>query len=346
MMSIKVSVIIPVFNAENYLIPCLDSLAAQTLHECEFIFINDGSVDQSGQIIENYSKNDSRIKLIHQENKGVSLARNRGLEEAIGEYVGFVDADDYIEGDMYATLYSVAKEREYDAVISNFESEIERRKVINNYPFPINTELSREYIEREILPFFLKSDQLNTACNKLYKRKGIIDFDVRFPEKVALGEDGMFNMKFFSHATKITYIDYTGYHYREVTGSATRNILAKDYFRRALEVYTHPIPDLGTKYITPGRTKELKSIKLVNSVMAYVYVYLKSSKEMSFSKRLKYVGNMISDPNVREALPYFYSEVYGTLGRYEKFIVNMIQRKSTIGLYCGTAYSRIRNKSN
>lgn len=344
-MNIKVSVIIPVYNAERYLIPCLDSLISQTLEACEFIFVNDGSKDQSGQIIENYSKFDPRIKVIHQENKGVSMARNAGLQAAVGEFIGFVDADDYIETDMYGTLYNVAVESNCDVVISNFESEIEGHKVITRYSFPLHTILAREYIEREILTYFLKSDHLNTACNKLYKRKVIHDNDLRFPEKVALGEDGLFNIQFFRHALSAIYIDYTGYHYREVVGSATRNILEKDYFKRALEVYKLTIPDMGVSCIDPLKSKQLKSIKLINSVMSYAYVYLKSSNELSFSQRVKYVSHMIANPYVREALPFFYSEVYGTLGRYERFIADMIRRKSVIGLYCGATYSKLRNKS-
>ncbi|MDR6878659.1 glycosyltransferase [Bacillus sp. 3255] len=344
-MAVKVSVIVPVYNAEKYLIPCLDSLLSQTLQECEFIFINDGSRDLSGKIIEDYTKKDSRIKLLHQENQGVSMARNKGLLSAVGDYVGFVDADDYIEKDMFATLYRAVLEEDIDVVISNFESEIDGRKVKTEYPFPVQTRLDRDYIEREILCFFLKSDQLNTACNKLYKRKLIQEFAVAFPEKVALGEDGMFNMIYFSRAASAIYIDYSGYHYREVMGSATRNIREKDYFKRAIEVYSRTTPSALEKYIDTNKSKQLKSIKLIHSVMSYIYIYLTSSKELSFSNRLRYVNNMINNPNVREALPYFYQEVYEALSRYEKFIVDMIRLRSTIGLYFGTTYSKLRNKS-
>lgn len=336
------SVIVPVYNAEKYIATCVESILSQTLQELEVIFINDGSTDQSRQIIENYKKVNPQIKLINQENQGVSMARNAGLQAATGEYVGFVDADDYIEKDMYSTLHNAAVQSNCDVVISNFESEIEGHKVITRYPFPLNTILIRDYIEREILTYFLKSDQLNTACNKLYKRKVINDNKVKFPEKVALGEDGLFNMRFFKHALCTIYLDYTGYYYREVAGSATRNIVEKDYFKRALEMYTLDISDFG---ISPKRVKQLRSIRLINSVMAYAYVYLKSSKELSFSQRLKYVNQMITNPFVREALPYFYSEVYGTLGRYERFVADMIRKRSTIGLYCGMTYSKLRNKS-
>jgi glycosyltransferase involved in cell wall biosynthesis len=241
-MSLKVSVIIPVYNAEKYINQCIESLINQTLQECEFIFINDGSKDESQQIIENYQKLDVRIKLINQENQGVSIARNVGLRIAKGEYIGFVDADDFIEKKMYEILYTTAKQNDSDVIISNFESEIEGHKINTKYPFPIEVTLNNDYINEEILPYFLKEDNLNTGCNKIYKNKVIRENNLKFPEKVPLGEDGLFNMCFFSFADTMKYIDYTGYFYREVEGSATRNITGMDYFNRAIEVYNMKVP--------------------------------------------------------------------------------------------------------
>ncbi|SEC07556.1 glycosyltransferase [Paenibacillus sp. GP183] len=342
-MSQKVSVIIPVYNAERYIASCLESLLSQTLQECEFIFINDGSKDNSRQIIEKYQRADQRIKLINQENEGVSSARNVGLNEAAGEYIGFVDADDYIEHEMYETLYNAAKQSNCDVVISNFESELEGHKVITRYPFPIETVLKKDFLEEEILPYFLKADNLNTAWNKIYKTEVIKENHIKFPSKVALGEDGIFNMKFFSHANLTKYIDYTGYHYRKVTGSATRNLSEKDYFKRALEVYHLELPEVYDGKTDRVKMRQFKSIKLINSVMSYIHLYFTPTKEVSFGKRYIYVKNMIGNQYVREALPIYYNEIYHSLGRYEKFIADKIRNKSILGLYCAVAYSRVRN---
>lgn len=344
-MSKKVSVIIPVYNAEKYVAQCIESLLSQTLQECEFIFINDGSKDNSGEIIEKYKKSDERIKLVNQENQGVSIARNMGLNLAAGEYIGFVDADDYVEKDMCEILYNSAKQGDCDVVISNFESEMEGHKVITKYPFPIGVLLEKNYIQQQILPYFLMEDHLNTAVNKIYKNKVIKDNHVKFPEKVALGEDGIFNMHFFSNATTMKYIDYTGYYYREVAGSATRNILKKDYFSKALEVYTSETPEVYTGKFDKAKIHRLKSMKFIRSVMSYIYIYFVPSKDVSFSKRYRYVKNMICNKYVREALPIYYRENGRALGRYEKFVIEMIKRKYTLGLYCAAAYSRLRNKS-
>jgi glycosyltransferase involved in cell wall biosynthesis len=343
-MRFKVSVIIPVYNAEKYISSCIESLLRQTILACEFIFINDGSTDHSKQMIEKYMEFDNRIKLFNQKNQGVSAARNKGLSMASGEYIGFVDADDYIDEGMYERLYDTAQKNQSDIVIANFESERNGQKLITNYPFPVNRVLGKNYIEQDLLPYLLKAENLNTVCNKLYKYQIIKKNSIGFPEKVALGEDGMFNMWFFSRAGTMIYIDYTGYHYHEVEGSATRDIASKDYFHRALEIYKMKLPQSFLGKMEKEKIQVLKSIKFINSVMSYIHVYFSPSKGLSFSKRYRYVKNMVANKYVQESLPLYCLENYVNLGLYERLIVKMIKRKFTLGLYCAAAYSRFRNR--
>jgi glycosyltransferase involved in cell wall biosynthesis len=344
LMSIKISVIIPVYNAENYIKYCIESLLNQTLKECEFIFVNDGSHDQSRSIIEKYQQIDDRIILINQENEGVSTARNIGIKLAVGEYIGFVDADDYIESEMYEELYNSAIQNDCEIAISNFESEIDRHKVITKYPFPSGVILNSKFIHEKLLPYFIVKDDLNTACSKIYISSLIKENSIEFPEKVALGEDGMFNIQSFSHATTIIYIDYTGYHYRETAGSATRDILHKDYFRRAIEVYYSALPDIFLSIIELDRVQKQKAIRLLNSVISYIHIYFNTTKDLSFKSRFNYVRNMIRNKEVIDVIPIFYSEKYKTLGKYDKVLLQLIKKQSAIGLYLLTSYSRLRNK--
>ncbi|OBZ12318.1 glycosyltransferase [Bacillus sp. FJAT-26390] len=339
----KVSVIIPVYNAEKYLEECILSLLNQTLHACEFIFVNDGSSDNSRFLIERYKKKDGRIKLINQENQGVSAARNAGLRVASGEYVGFVDADDYVKRDMYQTLYAAAVRHGCDVVISNFESELEGSKVITSYSFPSDELLDRAYIIEQIMPYFLKEDDLNSSVNKIYLKRLLDENHVLFPEKVALGEDGLFNMLFFGYAKTMTYLNYSGYYYREVAGSATRSIKEKDYFGKAIEVYQMSPPPIYNDMIPSKSVHQLKSIRLIKSLISYIYIYFKPSKDMSFTRRYSYVKQMIGSSHVKEALPLYWDEMKDSLGRYERFIVSMVRSRSTLGLYCAVAYSRLRN---
>jgi glycosyltransferase involved in cell wall biosynthesis len=343
-LSIKVSVIIPVYNAEKYISQCIDSLLNQTLTDCEFIFVNDGSKDNSGAIINEYKVNDNRIKLVNQPNQGVSVARNAGLQVAAGEYIGFVDADDYVERDMFETLYVKAKEKNCDVVVSNYESYIKECRTTINLPFNKNITLNREYIESRILPNFLKADNLNAIWNKIYKKKLIVDKNVRFPEGVPLGEDALFNITFFSYATNVCFLNYSGYHYLENEGSATRDFKHTDYFQRVIDVFNTEIPEINNVIKDMNLIKSLKAIKLINNVMSMVYIYLAPIKSLGIKKRYIFVKKMVENIYVREALHIIPIEFQSALGRYERLIIKLVEKKSIIGLFFATAYSRYRNR--
>jgi glycosyltransferase involved in cell wall biosynthesis len=122
---IKISIVIPVFNAEQFLKPCIDSLINQSLKEIELIFVNDGSIDSSQKIIESYGAKDARIKLVNQENKGVSAARNAGIAIANGSYLAFVDGDDFIEPYFLEQLYSTAIQYGAQIITSNFNTQLD-----------------------------------------------------------------------------------------------------------------------------------------------------------------------------------------------------------------------------
>ena len=337
-----ISVIIPVYNAEKYLEECIKSLLSQSLNNCEFIFVNDGSNDNSSNIIKDYIKRDKRIVLINQCNKGVSEARNTGLLKANGKYVGFVDSDDYIDSDMYEILYKEIKMEDCDVVISNFEEELNGDKCIKTYKLKDDEVLDKTYIQNKILPFFIKDDSLNTVCNKLYKKSIIDKYNIKFPKELPLGEDGIFNMIFFSKCNSCKYIDYTGYHYREVHGSATRNLQKHDYFKRELDVYNF---DLNKLIDIPQslNIKLLKSIKLINNVKSNIYIYFERNREKSIYLKCKYIKDIVSKKEIREALEIYLSNV-STTGRYEKLFLFSIKNKLIILLYILCTYSKIRNK--
>lgn len=116
----KVSIIVPVYNVEKYVAKCLDSIVRQDMRDIEIIIVDDGSTDGSGTICNKYAQEDSRIRVIHQENQGLSMARNNGIDIARGEYIGFVDSDDWIASDMYSTLYEDAVREDSDISMTNF----------------------------------------------------------------------------------------------------------------------------------------------------------------------------------------------------------------------------------
>ena len=162
-----ISIIIPVYKVEKYLEKCIQSVINQTYENLQIILVDDGSPDNCGKICDEYAKKDHRIEVIHKSNGGLSDARNKGLEIAKGEYIGFVDSDDYIEADIYEVLYNLLKQYNADVSICNFYTVSQGKIAIKNVDSGIK-EYTRIEILKEIL---LDNDIQSYAWNKLYKRE-------------------------------------------------------------------------------------------------------------------------------------------------------------------------------
>lgn len=202
----KVSVIIPVYNVENYLRKCLNSLVNQTLKDIEIIVVNDGTLDNSQEIIDEYVKKyPKKVVSIIQENGGQGAARNTGLLHAKGEYIGYIDSDDYVEENMYEELYKKAKEEDSDIVICG------NNVVKENYEF-----LSKEDVDKEFLLGKM------AVWNKIYKKNIIVDNKIQFRSKVWY-EDLDFTMKVYFSSKKISYVDKPLYNYLLREGSTMNN---------------------------------------------------------------------------------------------------------------------------
>lgn len=212
--NIKVSVIIPVYNGEKYIEELIESLRKQTLSSMEFIFVNDGSVDQSEKIILKHAKTDSRIRLFNKKNQGVSAARNDGIRLSIGEYIGFVDSDDYISANMYEILYNKAIESNADIVsCGRTSSETEFGSLsFNDEKIQLNRIASvKDVIENKYLGMAVTS--------KLFKRECIRD--IWFSEKYKINEDRLFLFMAASKAENVLIIKRPLYFYRINEDSVT-----------------------------------------------------------------------------------------------------------------------------
>lgn len=339
-----ISIIVPVYNAAVYLDECIYSIINQSFLQCEFIFINDGSTDNSLSILEKYKAEDNRITVINQENKGVSAARNQGLAVAKGSYVGFVDADDWIEKDMYQMMFEAISGANCDLVLTNMIAYKDGVSYVSKYDFPFDRTLDSEYIKEKVLPYLIMKDDLYSSCNKLFKTSIIRKNTIVFPIGDALTEDNIFNMLYFDKITSFKYIDYSGYHYRETIGSATRSVFSKDYFQNVLRIFGLDYRTFMDLKISDDEIAKLKYEKLINNVVSLINIYFSSGKQMSFFKRYLYVKAMISNKNVQHALSVNFQTFFRNKNRYEKFIIQSIKDKSVLKLYLATAYSNFRNK--
>jgi glycosyltransferase involved in cell wall biosynthesis len=209
----KLSIIVPVYGVEKYIDKCLDSLVKQSLKEIEIIVVNDGTKDNSQKIIDKYVKKyPDKIKSYIKENGGQGSARNYGLKKTTGEYIGYVDSDDFVEKDMYKKLYNKAKENNYDIVVCgnyNVSEDYQNKNIdafINNY----NTDLENI--------FFGKM----AVWNKIYKRDILIKNKLEFKEKVWY-EDLAFTLKAIMNSNTFAFIDEPLYDYLIREGSTMNN---------------------------------------------------------------------------------------------------------------------------
>ena len=232
---VKISIIVPIYNVQEYLGKCLESLTAQTLKDIEIICINDGSTDDSLTILQNFAAKDKRIKVIDKENEGPGLTRNLGIKEAIGEYIGFVDPDDWVKEDMYEKMYAQAKQLDSDIVICDYvryqewtdhiipQSFFEKAvKYIKAEPVKVS---GGKNIDREILLDTL----LVSPCysvNRIYRRRFLVENDICY-SKYKCYEDCIFILKSHILSDKISYVDYDGYIYRLRQDSLVRSYTSR-----------------------------------------------------------------------------------------------------------------------
>ena len=202
----KISVIVPVYKAEAYLHRCVDSLLAQTFTDFEMLLVDDGSPDRSGAICDEYARRDSRVRVFHKENGGVSSARQYGLDNALGDYTIHADPDDWVEPDMLEALYAKAIEEDADMVICDyFLNTVRGQRYMEQHP----RSLAHAAVLEELL-----FQQLHGSCwNKLVRRACYKTFDVRFPQGFNLWEDAFVICNLLLNDIKVCYLNKAFYHY-------------------------------------------------------------------------------------------------------------------------------------
>lgn len=201
-----ISVIVPVYNAEQLIRRCIDSLLSQTYAHFEVILVDDGSPDRCGKICDEYAEKDSRIRVIHQKNGGVSVARQTGLEAAQGEYVIHVDPDDWVDNTMLEELLAKAFEKDADMVFCDYYEEH------NNGSFYISQDPKGEITSENILKKILFQQLHGSCCNKLVKRVCYNGIGF-YPSHLCILEDELFNTRILARGIKVDYLPQAFYHY-------------------------------------------------------------------------------------------------------------------------------------
>ena len=313
------SIIVPVYNAEKYLEECLDSVISQEYANLEIILVDDGSTDKSKDICDEYEKKDSRIKVIHKENGGASSARNAGLYIAKGEYIGFVDSDDYISESLFSILLQALLETDADIAKCGFQE-----FKYNDFEIEKRTGKKRVFTRKEAIYNFLTVEyspykEMNVLVNAaLFKRK-MFD-NIKFPD-VPMHEDTYISPKLFLESEKIVYVDESLYFYRQNENSVMRtdfsekNLKCIDVFKEIHFWITEIYPEFGKYTIDKWVSK-------------YISDYNRIIKSNGFVDADDYYKNYIIK-GLEDNISYFKKNgaSFKTIRRAKKFLKSARQGK-------------------
>lgn len=235
----KVSIIVPVYNVERYLDRCMQSLLSQTLKEIEIILVDDGSPDNCPTMCDDYAKKDLRVKVIHKKNSGLGLSRNIGMKHATGDFIAFVDSDDYVDIRMYEKLIKVADKNKSDAVFCGIKKEIYSGKFIDISEVQKETTYEKEYLSDLMLdfvsgkPFEKKERPLQMSVwHAIYSKDLIFQNELEFKsERIIVSEDLPFQISFFKLAESITFIPDILYTYCYNSSSLSKKYDVDKFFK-------------------------------------------------------------------------------------------------------------------
>lgn len=274
---VEISFIIPCYNAEKYIKQCLDSVTALSEINYEVITVNDGSRDQTGEILRQYQRNNNRIVIRDQNNSGVSAARNNGLSVAQGEYIFFIDADDLLDADQFEKEW-ISSGRDQDIYVWGYQDIDENGIKKKKYEFNRLTQYKREQLDHLIISGFL----LNTCWGKAFRRTFIIDNNILFPTDMRMGEDTVFVLRCMERTDRVMIGDGTVYQYRQLSSGAViscRSDMSDGYIKDFAKVYLKKY-----KYAIDRKCSD-ESVNdyfenTVENISAYINLMIKASDRL------------------------------------------------------------------
>lgn len=306
----KISVIVPVYNAGKYFNNCINSIVSQTHKDLEIIIVDDGSTDNTPQACDKWAEKDSRIKVIHKENGGAASARNTGLDNATGKYIGFVDADDYIDADMYEILLNDILENDADAArcgidrvsddgtVEDWGTGIYGIRIVDN-----KTLLADIGEGVGILPV--------SPCNKLFKKECIDN--IRFDTRFKFAEDTLFNFMVAKNIKKMVYHDVNRYHYTFNEDSITNKGINENNFdeHRVMDViFTLADEEVLPHCIKGDVLKSFRTIRQMILANEYMDRYSDMRKRILSHKKEIFTNSMYSKETKLRTLLLLSSSTY------------------------------------
>lgn len=328
-----ISIIVPMYNVEEFLPRCVESIINQTHKNIEIILIDDESPDRSGEIADEYAKKDERIKVIHQENKWLGGARNSGLKIATGKYVIFVDSDDYIRSDMCELLYNKIEKDNVDMVFFNMHNVDESGIIISTDLFPFDTDkrYNGETVQDTLYPLIISTHSLNSAVTKIYNREFLIKNNLLFDESVRYAEDYVFCLDIFPKLISFSYLNVPLYYYVENMNSIMhkRDSLIVDKFITLYDFREKFLIDNG---LNNPANEELSCELLIKMIVINLSKYLGIGKASSRSEKMRLIKELCNNQTIHDAITKINISNMD-LGKYGKSVIKCIKHKNYYSLY-------------
>ena len=307
----KISIIVPIYNAEKYLNQCIDSILRQTYTDFELLLIDDGSQDNSKIICKNYLLKDSRVVYKYKTNGGASSARNLGISLAMGKYIVFIDSDDFIECDYLETVYKAA-DGDNDILVIEAPNRFINDRLCKEVLEEIN------YVGFEAHKRFIISGSLKYSepHSKLFSAKIIKENNIFFPEGVIIGEDGIFIAQYLTHVSRIKSISASGYNYRLNMGSVQSKLYSFDLEYKGYLIWKEMLKNYISRYAVDKSSYKYMWY-LLSSLFRRCLISISKDDNLSYYQKVKKIMTL----NKEDFENYGTCRVYGIKGTLSKIII-------------------------
>lgn len=325
----KISVIIPAYNCAEFIGDTIYSLKAQTLKDFEVIIVNDGSTDNTLEILNEFKEKDERIRVITVKNGGPSKARNIGIDEAQGEYLYFMDSDDTIADNMFSELYEAAEKYDLDEVTyAPFMDDISKKQhyvtELNHEPF-----IAHKQTEfRAKLMGLIKAYMMNVVWNKLFKAELIKENKIYYDGDIKNGEDRLFNMSVFKHISRFAFINKPFYHYYLRGEDTLNNKYLPNRFDGSLRYYHELLKAFEEMNILSDKNRSYINFIFIKGVMSCFTQLCVKSCPLKFKEKKRYIGEILAHPAVDEAIRTTDDEI-----SYSKHVNRILRTKNKTLIY-------------
>lgn len=301
MREVKISIIMPVYNVEQYVGKAIESILGQTFTDYELLLVDDGTKDRSGEICDEYAGRDERIRVIHKENGGAPSARNTAIDLAKGKYVYFMDSDDWAEAHMLSDMYEMAEKEDAQLVVCGYYIDTYYGDKYLSEKIFVDDAIYRDAGSfRENTYRYFDRNMLYTPWNKLYRMEEIDRYQLRFPN--TLWDDFPFNLSYIRHVDRVVVSTRAYYHFIRARADSETSAYRKDMYEKREEEHGWML-DLYREWgIEDENTKEMVSRRYIERMVGCIANVTSSRCMLTRRERIAEIKRMIHNPRVKETL--------------------------------------------